>query len=127
MTSNGVARRGGFEYRMAVVVALGAVLLLGWVSGAVGIIGSENQPANLLYFGVVAIGLIGVLLARFRSRGMSLAMFVMAFAQILVPVLALIIWPQVSWGGVGMAGVFALNAFFAALLVGSAVLFRRAP
>ena len=126
MAVNVEGKRRGFEYRMALAVGLGTGFLLGWVNGAVGIIGNENQPANRLYFGVAAIGLLGVLLARFRSRGMSRAMLAMALAQALVPVLALIIWPQVSWGGAGMGGVFALNAAFVGLFVGSAWLFRRA-
>ena len=36
-------------YRIAFGVGLAGVLFLGWVSGAVGIIGSENQPVNLMY------------------------------------------------------------------------------
>jgi hypothetical protein len=32
-------------------------LLLVWVTGAVGIIGSEDNPANSLYIGVLGVGL----------------------------------------------------------------------
>src|SRR3989338_10242507 len=35
-------------YRFAFGAGLAGALLLGWVSGAVGIIGSENQPVNLM-------------------------------------------------------------------------------
>jgi hypothetical protein len=114
------------SYQLAVAAALGTGFLLGAVNGAVGIIGSENQPANLLYLGVIAIGLLGAVLARFRPRGMSRALLGAAIAQVLVPVIALMLWPQISWGGAGMVGVFALNAFFAGMFAGSAWLFGRA-
>jgi hypothetical protein len=78
-------------YRVAAGVALVAALLLGWVNGAVGIIGSENQAANSMYAGVIAVGVIGAVLARFRPRGLSRVLLVVALAQALVPVIALII------------------------------------
>jgi len=113
-------------YQIAAGVALAAAFLLGWVNGAVGIIGNEGQPANLMYSGVIGVGLIGALVARFRPRGLSRVLIVVAVAQALVPVIALIMWPQVSWGAAGMMGVFVLNAFFVLLFAGSALLFRRA-
>ena len=123
-----VARKAGaIVYRVAVGVALAAAFLLVWVNGAVGIIGNEGNPANLMYFGVLAVGVIGALIARFQPHGMARALCATAFAQMLVPVIALIIWqPQVtSWGTAGVVGVFILNAFFVMLLVGSALLFQR--
>lgn len=113
-------------YRIAAGVALAAAFLLGWVNGAVGIIGNEGQPANSMYSGLIAVGLIGAVVARFRPRGLSRVLIVVALAQALVPVIALIMWPQVSWGAAGMLGVFVLNAFFVLLFAGSALLFRRA-
>jgi hypothetical protein len=113
-------------YRVAFGIGLVTAFLLGWVNGAVGIIGNEGQPANLLYGAVFAVGLIGSLMARFKARGMARTLFAAALVQISVPVIALIIWRQISWGGAGIAGVFVLNAFFAALFVVSALQFRHA-
>ncbi len=122
-----VARRSGKTvYRIAFGVGLVTAFLLAWVNGAVGIIGSENQPANLMYGAVFAVGVIGSLVARFRPLGMAHTLFAAALVQLSVPVIALIIWPQISWGGAGLPGVFVLNAFFAALFVVSALLFRQA-
>jgi hypothetical protein len=58
---------------------------------------------------------------------MARAMFATALAQMLVPVIALIIWPPqvIPWGAAGVFGVFVLNAFFVMLWVGSALLFRN--
>ncbi len=114
-------------YRIAFRVGLTGILLLGWVSGAVGIIGSEDTPANLMYWAVPAVLLIGSLISRFKPRGMARTLFIAALVQISVPVVALFIWPaQASWGEAGVLGVFVLNSIFALLFVGSALLFRQA-
>jgi hypothetical protein len=111
-------------YRVAAGVAVATCFTVVWVNGAVGIIGSEDNPANLMYVGVVGAGIIGALLARFQPGGMARALFVTALAQALVPVIALIIWRNDFSPGV--VQVFGLNAFFVLLFVGSALLFRRA-
>ena len=112
-------------YRIAFSVGLAGVLLLGWVSGAVGIIGSENQPVNLMYWAVPAVLLIGSLISRFKSHGMARTLFAVALVQVLVPVVALIISPEVSWGNAGVIGVFVFNSIFAVLFAGSGLLFSR--
>ncbi|MCR4325288.1 MAG: hypothetical protein NUV59_00580 [Patescibacteria group bacterium] len=113
-------------YRLAFGVGLLGVILLGWVSGAVGIIGSENNSANLMYWAVPAVGLVGSLISRFKPLGMARTLFAAALVQFLVPVAALIISPEVSWGNAGVIGVFVANSIFAALFAVSALLFRRA-
>ena len=114
-------------YRAAVGVGLAGTFLLFWVNGAIGIIGNEGQPANLMYGAVFAVGFIGSLMARFKPRGMARTLFVAALTQMLVPIIAIFIWPPpvTSWAP-GVFGVFVLNAFFAMLFVGSALLFRNA-
>ena len=114
-------------YRIAFSVGLVGVLLLGWVNGAVGIIGSEDNPANLMYGAVFAVWLIGALISRFKSYGMAYTLFATALVQMLVPVVALFIWPaQASWGEAGVIGVFVFNSIFAVLFfVVSALLFLR--
>lgn len=78
-------------YRTAVGVALATTFLLVWINGAVGIIGDDN-PANLMYFGVLAIGFIGAIVARLKPRKMARVMFKTALVQIIAPVIALIFW-----------------------------------
>ena len=121
-------KTGNTAYKSAVGLALATPFLLVWVNGAVGIIGNEGNQANLMYFGVIAVGIIGAFIARLEPRGMARALFVTALAQMLVPVIALMIWPPqiTSWGAAGVVGVFVLNAFFATLFLGSAWLFRKA-
>ncbi|MDP9423380.1 MAG: hypothetical protein M3Q19_11230 [Pseudomonadota bacterium] len=71
-------------YRAGVGFALAAAFFLIWVNLAVGIIGDENNPSNLMFFGVVLIGITGSIVARFRPRGMAVAMSVAAAAELLV-------------------------------------------
>ena len=120
-----IARRAGTTvYKVAAGIAVGAALLLVWVNLAVGLIGSEENPANLMYFGVLAVGLIGAAIARLEPRGMARALFAMAIAQALVPVIAMMIWrlPVTS----GVVEVVGVNFFFIMLFIGSALLFQRA-
>jgi hypothetical protein len=123
-----LARRSEqIAYRAAFSLGLLGAFLLFWVNGAVGIIGSEDNPANLLYGAVFAVGLVGSLIARFKPRGMAYTLFAAALVQMLVPTFALFVWPaQTSWGEAGVMGVFVLNGFFAFLFVVSGLLFRRA-
>ena len=118
-----VASRGGTTlYRVAVGVAVVTAFLLVWVSAAVGIIGDDN-PANLLYGGVLAIGLLGAIVSGLEPRGMATTLFTMAIAQMLVPVIALIFFPADF--APSTLGVFVINMFFALFWLASGLLFRR--
>jgi hypothetical protein len=68
-------------YRAAAGLAIVTAFLTVWVNLAVGMLGSEQNPANLAFGGVLAIGLVGALVARFRPRGMAGAMYATAAAQ----------------------------------------------
>ena len=121
-----VARKGGNKaYRFAVGVALAAAFLLVWINLAVGIIGEPDEVANLMYFGVLAVGIAGAFVARFRQQEMARALLATALAQALVAVIALI-FRLGSGGPPGVLGVLILNGFFVSLFVGSALLFRYA-
>jgi hypothetical protein len=56
-------------YRAAVGVALAAAVILVWLSLGVGVIGKDGDPANLLYVGVLAVGIIGAIIARPSHMG----------------------------------------------------------
>ena len=71
---------GNIAYRLAVCAAVGAAFLITWANLAVGIVGSEDNPSNRLFFYALLVGLIGASLARFRPRGMALAMLATAAA-----------------------------------------------
>jgi hypothetical protein len=112
-------------YRIAVGVALAAAFVLVWVNGAVGIIGDESNDANMMYFGVLAVGIIGAIIGRFQPHAMVRALYATALAQAAVAGIALIAglgstaptWPK---------DILILNVFFVALWLLSAWLFRIA-
>jgi hypothetical protein len=115
---------GNTAYRAAVGGALAAAFILVWMNLAVGIIGSEDNPANLMYGGVLAVGIIGAIIARFQPDGMARALFAMALAQTLVAVIALI--AGMGYPASPRLELLFLNGFFAALWLISAWLFRKA-
>ena len=110
------------KYRSAVGVALAAALIL----VTVGVLGPDDEhPADLMYIGVLAVGIIGAIIARFQPHGMARALFATALAQALVAVIALI-FGLGSGSPPGVLGILILNGFFVSLFVGSAWLFRNA-
>ena len=120
-----IRKTRNIPYRWAVGVALLCAFLLTWINGAVGIIGSENNDANMMYFFVVAIPVVGAFLVRFKPRGLERTMYVTAASQVVVAELALVhelgvdgpVWPR---------DVLIMTAFFVALWLLSAWLFRKA-
>lgn len=116
-------------YRLGVGVAVAAGLLLVWANLAVGLVGSEDNPANLLYGGVLAVALVGAVAARFRPLGMARAMFGAALVYVVVTLTALFAWPPaaaVAEPMVNLPNVLVANAVFASLWVVAGWLFSRA-
>jgi hypothetical protein len=62
-------------YRSAGLVALGTALFLVAGMGALGVIGTEGDPADLMFFAVLAIGIGGAIVARFQADGMFATLF----------------------------------------------------
>jgi hypothetical protein len=114
-----MSKTRNWSYAAAAIVAVGTGFLLFLVNGAVGILGSEDNPVNLLYFGVLTLALGGGVIVRFRAEGMGRAMAVTAGAQIVTGVLGVMLFPDVK-------GFLAGTAMFVPLWLASAWLFRRA-
>lgn len=120
-----VRASSSLAYRAGVVFAVGTAFLLVWATGAVGVIGSEDNPANLMFAGVLLSAVVGSSVAAFRARGMATAMFATAVVQVAVGLIALTgnmgtdgaIWPM---DVIGATAVYATGW----LLAGG--LFRRA-
>jgi hypothetical protein len=103
-------------YRGGVAAALLACFLTVWANAAVGMIGDGDSLLNLMFFGVVALALLGAILARFRAEGMARAMTVAAVAQAVA-------------GGIGTfedvrGGIY--SALFGLIWLFSAMLFGEA-
>jgi hypothetical protein len=115
---------GNTAYRAAVGVAIAAAFILVWMNLAVGIIGTEDNPANLMYGGVLAVGITGATIARFQPDGMARTLVATALAQALVAVIAVI--AAMGDPASSPLEILGVNALFAALWLMSAWLFRRA-
>ncbi len=103
-------------YRAAAAIALASAVLSMWINLAVGILGSEDNPANLIFAGPIAIAVAGTLHAGARPRGMARVMVAAAVAQVATFVVALV-------AGLGFTGP--VTVFFTALWLIAASLFRR--
>jgi hypothetical protein len=77
-----VRKSGDLSYRFGAALMVIAAFLTIWINGAVGMIGSEDNPYNLLFLGVLVIALVGAVLARFQAAGMMRASAVAAAAQL---------------------------------------------
>jgi MFS family permease len=104
-------------YVIAFGVAVGTAFLTVWANLAVGIVGEPAEPINRIYFGVVAVAVLGATLARLRPAGMARAMLAAALAQAVGSIVGLV---------ADGTTVFVLTAVFAVLWLVSAALFRRA-
>lgn len=109
-------------YRIAVGMALGTALFMVWSNLAVGLIGSEDNPINALYLGVLIVGIIGAIISKLRPVGMFKALLATALAQGLITFIAL-------FAGFGNTfreffEIINVNGFFIVLWLASAWMFR---
>ena len=115
-----IARKMGvWSYKAGVGVALVAGFGLGW-SNMVHVADSEN-PANLVYYSVLVVGVVGACLARLEARGVARTLFVMAAT------LALIAGMLPSGAPPYLARNMAIgHGVFVALFTASGLMFRHA-
>jgi hypothetical protein len=120
------ARVGNLAYQAGVIVALGTGILTIWITGAVGIIGSENNPGNQLYLAVVLIAIIGAVITGGRAARMVWTMPVAALCTVLAPVIAYAANIADPTSEVLAPEVYAATAVLAVGWLLSALLFRKA-
>jgi hypothetical protein len=103
-------------YRAAVVIAVGCAFLQLWITLAVGIIGSEDNPANWTYIAMVVIAISAAAVAQGKAQPMARAMIGVLLVQALFSAVHL------------LDGHFTLviDLFFGALWFLSSRLFARA-
>jgi hypothetical protein len=119
-------RKGGtLAYRFGAALAVLVSFLLVWVNGAVGVIGDEGNPANLMFIAIILVALAGSALARFAAKGMARAMLLACLLTAAIAAAA----PVFGWGAAeppGTLGLTMLIGGFAALWGLSAALFAKA-
>ena len=105
-----VRRSTRLAYRLGAGLAVVAAFLTIWVNAAVGMIGSEDNPYNLLFGGVLLVALVGSALARLAPAGMAWAMLVTAVAQAVVGAGGLATDPRGAVLSMGFAGLWLVAA-----------------
>ena len=119
------SRSDNYAYRAGIGLLLFTSLFLMWSNLAVGLVGSENEPFNLSYFGVILTGIIGTLLSRFKPNAMSITAFIMAGMHVLLAAIALATGMQ-NVPGSSVMEIIGVNAMFMILFSLSGLLFRYA-
>lgn len=111
------------SYRTGVVIALAAVFLLIWSNAAVGFVGAGANYANILYFAMVLVPILGSILAGFKAHEMAITMVVTAVVQAMIAAFAFatdLVSEEESFL------IITITAVFIALWITSALLFRQA-
>ena len=112
-------------YRLAVGTGIGTGFFLMWSNMAVGLIGSEEILINMAYFGLIAVGFAGALVARFQPKGMTLVMGAIALGQMAIAGYALATGAQ-NLPHSSVTEILGVNILFTVFWVASALLFRQA-
>ena len=115
-----IARKmGSWAYKAAVGVALVAGFALGW-SNMVHVADSEN-PVNLVYYSVLAVGVVGAGLTRLEARGLARTLFAMAATLALIAVMLPSGAPPYLARNMAIG-----HGIFVALFIASGLMFRHA-
>ena len=102
-------------YAAGAAVAFVTGLLISWGNLAVGFVGSEDNPLNLIFFAAPLVALSGAMVARFGAAGMAVTTAAAAAAQLAAGAIALLL----------DAFTGPLTIFFTGLWLASAWLFRK--
>jgi hypothetical protein len=119
-----LSSQAAISYRVAFGIAMFATLLLLWANLAVGVVGGENRDVNLVYPGILLLGIAGAGVARLRARGMAIVSSLVATA--LVVMAGIVIALGLGQPESSTQEVLMIHGFFAAMFVASAWLFGRA-
>jgi hypothetical protein len=120
-----VRASSNLAYRLGACLAVLACFLLIWVNLAVGFLGDEDNPANLMFGAVLAIAVGGAIVTGFKASGMAGTMFVTAAAQLLAGLIGL----AAGLGSPGFAGVYEValgSTLFCGMWIIAGALFRKA-
>ena len=107
----------GTCYLLAAGLAVLGVFLQVWANLAVGIIGNEGNPANLMFLAIPVVGVVGALISKFKAAGMVLTLSAMAVTQCLIAIAA---WVWVD------ANILVMTVLFSLWWMTSAGLFSKA-
>ena len=105
-----VRKSGNLAYRAGMAAALAGAFMTIWANAAVGMIGSEDNPYNFLFAGVLLIALAGSIVGRFRAAGMMWAMAATAAGDVAVAAGGLMQDPRGALFSMGFGGIWLVAA-----------------
>ena len=112
-----------FAFKIATGIAAFTTIFIIWSNLAVGIIGNEENPLNLLYFGVILLVIFGTYIAQLQASAMFRVMLSVAALHAFVSVIGLSIFsaqnPEYT-----IMNVIVINCVFVILWIVSALLYR---
>jgi hypothetical protein len=85
------SKKSNAKYKAALGIAVFISLFIVWSNLAVGIIGSEDNPVNIIYFVMLFAVIIGGVTVKFQPKGLSILMFATAAAHGLIPFIAIVL------------------------------------
>lgn len=112
-------------YRLGAALGVLTTLFMIWSNLAVGIVGSENDPFNALYFLLIPLIGLGALIARLSARGMAKVMALAAVFPVGMAIAALLLGKHLQPMD-SIVEVIGANALFVTLYGVSALLFSKA-
>lgn len=112
---------GNSAYRIGAAVAVAVSFLTVWMR----MVGSEDNPANLGFFGVVMTAGACAFAVRFRAEGMARAMLATAGVQALIGLAVATAPVSARVEPHGVAGVVMQSAIFVTLWLIAAAFFHR--
>lgn len=77
------------HHRAGIALALLSTVILIWTHFAVGLIGTEDNPANLMYLAVLAVLIVGGVKSHFNPRGLAITLFASVAVQSVITLIAL--------------------------------------
>lgn len=113
------------RYLLAWGVCLATVGFIYLAEGALGLNGPPSRFTKRIELAVFAAGLVGILLARFRARGLAAAMFATGGLQAAASLVVLMSGLHLRPGG-SILDIIGVNLFFGLLFAASGQLFRSA-
>jgi hypothetical protein len=109
----GLRRARSNAYVFGALCGAGTGFLIVWSNLAVGIVGNEDNPVNLIFFLVVLLAMTLAALSRLQPGRLARAMYATAAVQALTALLPLLVG---EWRVVVILGVFAFGWLLAGLL-----------
>jgi hypothetical protein len=113
-----VRASANWYFRIGAVFAVLAGFMVVWSNLAVGMIGNEDNPANLWFGAVLLIAIIGVIFARYHKLSLAITMLAAGIMQAAIGLFAGVLGPDLRGGifAIVLASVWLVSSalFYAA-------------